>query len=41
MNLSTIIRIGIIYLAIGIYDKFWKDIYPSSKMYFFERYQRI
>ena len=27
-------RIGIIYIAIGIYDEFWKDFYPSCQCYF-------
>ena len=27
-------RIGIIYLAIGIYDEFWKEFYPSCEKFF-------
>lgn len=34
MKPNTSIRIGIIYLAIGIYDKFWKDFYPSCEANF-------
>lgn len=28
------IRIGIIYLAIGIYEEFWKDFYPTCECFF-------
>lgn len=28
------LKIGIIYMAIGIYDEFWKDFYPSCQCYF-------
>lgn len=34
MKRNTPIRIGIIYLAIGIYDEFWKEFYPSCEKYF-------
>ena len=34
MKQNTPTRIGIIYLAIGIYDEFWKDFYPSCERYF-------
>lgn len=27
-------KIGIIYIAIGIYDEFWNDFYPSCECYF-------
>lgn len=28
------VRIGIVYLAIGIYEEFWKDFYPSCECFF-------
>lgn len=34
MGKNENIRIGIIYIAIGIYDEFWKDFYPSCQCYF-------
>lgn len=34
MEKNKDIRIGIIYIAIGIYDDFWKDFYPSCQCYF-------
>ena len=34
MEKNKQIRLGIIYIATGIYDEFWKDFYPSCECYF-------
>ena len=33
-SIRTKTRIGIIYLAIGIYDEFWNEFYPSCEKFF-------
>lgn len=40
MGSTPIIRIGIIYIAIGIYDELWNDFYPTCECYFCHNAQK-